>query len=226
MLRFFLSILIGLSLIFKLSAQDNPCHCIRTNIEIHDDGRVFEFIVDSIYTNAKGEEVYLYKEETFQRLKAIGVVKLPPKSSLPKVKKLNLNAVGTKGIRLSTYWDFDFKKANKKLAFFAKTHGGYPDPKKLNKFNFLGKMNSPVQMKLTILPTASDLSAKQLAAETMTVELTIHPHPLYSNRNVQSPFKSTLPYLKLSLAYLQGQTWQVDVDKHMLIRQKLSPLRK
>ena len=151
MLRFFLSILIGLSLSFKLSAQDNPRHCIRTNIEIHDDGQVFEFIVDSIYTNTKGEKVYLYKEETFQRLKVIGVVKVPPKSSLPKVKKLNLNAVGTKGIHLSAYWDFDFKKADKKLDFFAKTHGGYPDPKKLNAFNFLGKMNSPVRMKLTIL---------------------------------------------------------------------------
>jgi hypothetical protein len=81
-------------------------------------------------------------------------------------------------------------------------------------------------MKLTILPTASDLSAKQLAAETMTVELTIHPHPIYSNRNIQSPFKRTLPYLKLSLAYLEGQTWQVEVDKQMRIRQKLSPLRK
>ncbi|CAA6811882.1 MAG: Unknown protein [uncultured Aureispira sp.] len=87
-------------------------------------------------------------------------------------------------------------------------------------------MNSPVRMKLTILPTASDLSAKQLAAETMTVELTIHPHPIYSNRNIQSPFKRTLPYLKLSLAYLEGQTWQVEVDKQMRIRQKLSPLRK
>ncbi|CAA6799583.1 MAG: Unknown protein, partial [uncultured Aureispira sp.] len=175
----FLAILIILS--FKLSAQDSPRHCLRTNIEIHNDGRVFEFIVDSIYTNTKGEKVYLYKEEIFQRLKAIGVVKLPPKGNLPKVKKLKLNAVGTKGIHLSAYWDFDLKKADKKLDFFAKTHGGYPDPKKLNAFNFLGKMNSPVRMKLTILPTASDLSAKQLAAETMTVELTIHPHPIYSN---------------------------------------------
>ncbi|MFT5646616.1 MAG: hypothetical protein ACI976_001298 [Aureispira sp.] len=207
-------------------AQDNACHCLNTSIEIHNGGRVFDFVVDSIYTDARGQQTYLYKEEIFQRLKAIATLQLPPQNSLPKVKELKLNAVGIKGFRLGAHWDFDLKKADKKLDFFAKTHGGYPDPEKLNAFNFLKKMNSPVRMKLTILPTASDLSAKQLAAETMTVELKIHPHPLYSNRNIQSPFKRSLPYLKLSLAYLEGQTWHIEVDKHMRIRQKLSPLRK
>jgi hypothetical protein len=224
MLPFFLSILMFLSI--SSYAQDNPCHCLKTNIEIHEEYRAFSFVVDSIYTNARGQKVYLYKEENFQKIKAIAVLQFPPKSSLPKVKKLRLSSVGSKGIHLRTLWDFDFKKANKKLAFFAKTHGGYPDPKKLNRFNFLGKMNSPVRMKLTILPTALYLSKKQIAAETMTVELKINPHPLYSNRNIQSPFKSTLPYLKLSLAYLKGQTWHVEVDKHMVIHQKLSPLKK
>lgn len=224
MRSFLLSILIFLSI--SSYAQDNPCHCLRTSLEIHEGGRVFSFVVDSIYNNVQGQKVYLYKEETFQNLKAIAVLQFPPKNSLPKVKKLRLNNEGSKGVHLRAHWDFDLKKANKKLAFFAKTHGGYPDPKKLNSFNFLGKMNSPVRMKLTILPTALDLSTKQIAAKTMTVELKIHPHPFYSNRNIQSPFKNSLPHLKLSLAYLEGHTWHVEVDKNMIIRQKLSPLRK
>lgn len=203
-------------------AQDSPCHCLNFEVAFHQGTTDLEFVADSMFVNTKGETTVLYKEQTYGKLMAMATVLNSSKKSCPTVKRAQPNTVGSQGLVIHNNWEYDLAKAQKRLKAYAKKKGQIPST--LNKFDFLPAMTSTIQVHIQLFPAYKIQLPLPQEVVTMSVHLTIHAHPFYSDWNTASPFQRRAPRLSSKVAYLEGYSWEVVVKDGVSILQQLKKM--